>query len=114
VVGLYVGALMRDVPEERARGIGFTTLLLGQAVLILAARSRGGIWRAQVRGNRALLPALASVVLLAVVCVQVAPVADALRLAPLRIADWVVVVSGAAAATCWRRGGAGGPVDTST
>jgi P-type Ca2+ transporter type 2C len=102
VLALYVGALARGVAVPEARGVAVTALILGQLVLVLAARSPDRpLWKTSVRGNRALWPVLGVTFLSLLVVLYVPPVAGTLELAPLPFLDWLAAAFVAALTTLW-------------
>ena len=102
VLVVYLVALSRGLVDDHARGLAFTTLLLGQALLILVVRSPDrAVWRQPLTSNPTLLPVVAGVVAIAVVAVQVRPLAEILRLHSLGVVDWLVALVVAIGATCW-------------
>jgi P-type Ca2+ transporter type 2C len=102
VIAVYLGALGDDVAEDRARALAFATLLIGQALLILAARAVGPtVWSQPRNTNPTLLPAFAGVIAVTVGAVHVPPAAHILKLQPLGLVDWVIAAAVAIAATCW-------------
>jgi Ca2+-transporting ATPase len=98
-VAVYVGAVGG---EERARGLGFATLVLGQMALVLTERSPDRpVWRSAPWSNGRLVPILALTLAGLVVVLSVAPVARVFRMAPLGAEDWVVAGSVALVTTGW-------------
>jgi len=96
-----VDAKAQDAVPE-ARGVAVTALILGQLVLVLAARSPDRpLWKTSVRGNRALWPVLGVTFLSLLVVLYVPPVAGALELAPLPFLDWLGAAFVAALTTLW-------------
>jgi Ca2+-transporting ATPase len=102
ILTVYLGALHAGWPTEEARAIGFATLLASQPFLILGMRSPNRPWwssgRSWTRTLRVVIPALA---LATVAVVEVAPLADLLKLAPFPAMWWPVVVAVALVATTW-------------
>jgi P-type Ca2+ transporter type 2C len=101
VTGLYLGALARDISENRARALAFVALLLGQTILILVLRHDGFKGKQKIAANPVLLPVVLSVVAITVAAVHVPAAAHVLKLAPLGIVDWAMALAVAVVATCW-------------
>ena len=102
VLALYLFALGSSEAVPEARAMAVASLMLGQFVLVLAARSpTRPLWTMGLRGNRALGPVLAAMLVSLVVVLYIAPVAAALELAPLSISRWLIAGLVAAVATLW-------------
>jgi P-type Ca2+ transporter type 2C len=102
VIAVYLVQIARHVPVELARSWAFTTMLIGQGLLVLVARSPDRpVWSSAVRTNKTLRPALVVLAALTVAIVYVPPLADLLKLAPLSLAAWPVIVAVAALSTLW-------------
>ncbi|MGZ4242154.1 MAG: cation transporting ATPase C-terminal domain-containing protein, partial [Actinomycetota bacterium] len=86
----------------RARALGLVTLLLGAACRILTSRARDvPVWRAPMRGNRVLVPLVATMLGVAVAIVYIPPLAHALRIKVLIPVDWAIAAVVAIASTIW-------------
>jgi Ca2+-transporting ATPase len=102
VLALYLSQISRNVPVPDARALAFSTLLLGQMLLVLVERSpRAPIWRTGLRGNRALPLLLASILTTLMAVVYVPGLARLLHVAPLSLGAWALAVGVAAATTLW-------------
>jgi Ca2+-transporting ATPase len=102
VIIVYMVQLAGDGPEDLARSWAFATMLVGQGFLVLVARSPDRpAWRSPLRTNRTLLPALATLAAITLLIVYVPPLANLLKLAPLSLVAWPVIIAIAAASTLW-------------
>ncbi|MGZ4212553.1 MAG: cation-translocating P-type ATPase [Actinomycetota bacterium] len=100
IVVLYLWRL--GAGTGRARALGLVTLLLGEACLILTSRARDvPVWRAPMRGNRVLVPLVATMLGVAVAIVYIPPLAHALRIKVLIPVDWAIAAVVAIASTIW-------------
>jgi Ca2+-transporting ATPase len=94
-LGAFVVALERG-PQERAITIAFVTLALAQAFHLGNARSASAVLSPRRAGaNRWALGALALVVGLQLAAVYVPALAAILRVVPLALADWSIVLPAA-------------------
>ncbi|MBI5948939.1 MAG: cation-transporting P-type ATPase [Chloroflexi bacterium] len=101
-VALYLARLAADVPEEHARGMAFTAMVLGQTIMVLVERSPDApVWRAKYRGSKTLLPVVAATLALLVAIVYLPGLNDAMRLEGPSPAELGVALLVAAATTLW-------------
>ncbi|HZT07499.1 MAG TPA: cation-transporting P-type ATPase [Chloroflexota bacterium] len=103
VLVVFVGQLSAGAPVPSARALAFVTLVLGQLVLLVLARSPiEPVWRSGLRSNRS-LPIIGAIVVATLVAAVVVPlVADTLELATLSAADWLLAMLVALGTTLWR------------
>jgi Ca2+-transporting ATPase len=102
ITGLYLSALELGWPVEEARGLGFTTLLAAQPVLLLIERSPSApVWRSRLRPTRELAVAVAAVAATAVAVLTLAPLARITQIEPFPAAWWAAVAGVALATTLW-------------
>jgi Ca2+-transporting ATPase len=100
ILALHLGALARGIAEPEARSLAVTALLLGQLVLVLATRSPARpLWATSLGGNPTLPAVLGATLLSLVAALYVPPLARALELAPLSLAEWLIAALVAALAT---------------
>ncbi len=100
LVAVYLVAL-GALPEDQARAVAFAALLASQPLLLLSMRSPDRpLWSSGVRWTRTLAVVVSVLVVVTVVCVSVAPVADLLHLEAFP-APWWLAVAAAASAAAW-------------
>ena len=102
VIIVYLVQVARGAPVDLARSWAFTTMLVGQGCLVLVARSPDRpAWRSAVRTNKTLLPALVALAMITVAVVYVPQFAHLLKLAPLPLSAWPLILAIAVASTSW-------------
>ena len=101
-VAVYLGELARDVPEDRARAIGFATMVIGQTLMVLVERSpEMPLWRAQYRGALVLGIIVVGTIATVVAATAVPGLSALMKLEFPRPSEWLVIVAAAAVSTLW-------------
>jgi P-type Ca2+ transporter type 2C len=102
VLILYLVRLSQGATATQARTPAFAALLLGQTLLVLVERSPDApVWRAGLRGNRAMIGVLGSIVALTLIAIYVPAVAGFMKLAPLSAGGLGLSLAVAAGTTLW-------------
>jgi len=96
----YTWGLGHGWPEALARNFGFTTLLLGQAGVVLPERAEGAFWRVANRGNR-LLPLLLGLSALSALLPYYPGFAEVLHVQALSAAQFGIATCLALASFIW-------------
>ncbi len=103
VAALYVGSVLTDRPDDVARSIPFTALVVGNLSLILVNRSwRLSVWQAfRQRRNPALLWVLGGGTVLLILFLAVPPLRDAFGLGPMSALEVTIAVAGGLFGALW-------------
>lgn len=100
VLAVYLGLLATGTPADQARGAAIATLIIGQTLLVLQARStKQPFWRLGFLGNRVLIPALLATVATLSLFLYLPPLATATQIAPLTAYQWVIAAATALVTT---------------
>ena len=103
VLAIYLLALARDIPEPEARAMGLATLILGQVMLVLVERApTTPVWWFGQRMNRLLPIVLGATIVSLLAVLYLPPLAALLKVAPLSLSAWGIVVAAVLVTTLWR------------
>ena len=101
-VAVYLGELARDVPEERARAIGFATMVIGQTLMVLVERSPDmPLWRAQYRGALVLGVIVVGTIGTVVAATAIPGLSGLMKLEFPHPSEWLLVALAAMVSTLW-------------
>jgi Ca2+-transporting ATPase len=103
VLAVYLWSVLDDRPDDVVRSVAFTTLLVGNLVLILVNRSwRLSVWRTfRERRNRALKWIIAFAATMVVVLLTVPGVRDAFDFGPMEPWQWVLALAAGVVGVLW-------------
>lgn len=102
VLAIYLGALDQGRGEAVARALAIATLISGQLMLALVARSPARpLWRAAYATNRSLWPVLGACAAGLLAAVYLPGLRDVLALAPIGAGELLAAGAAAAVATLW-------------
>ena len=101
VIALYFWRLSVDSADQ-ARAVAFVALVVGQIMLLVVERTRPRtLWTGFGDFGKVSYGVLALAVVTLVAAVYIPPVAEVLKLMPLSLPEWAMVVAVGAAATLW-------------
>jgi P-type Ca2+ transporter type 2C len=100
VIGIYLGLLWTGTPLAQARACGMITLVVGQSLLVLQARSTTRpFWQLGFLTNKAVIPAILATLLSLGLFIYLPPLAAATQLAPPAFQLWLLSIGVALACT---------------